>query len=109
MKHVRSADFKTVYTNFAQAAFTPWDMRIIFSLVGEHEIDNVGIIEQATVVMSPALTKALVNLLNHNIKQYESVNGEIKIPLSALPQGQQQTVPEPAPKQKPKPMLPKKQ
>ncbi len=76
-----SPQYTEFYTNFAECGFTPWDIRLLFCQTGE-----TGLTKMATVIMAPAMVKALVNLLNVNLKGYETDNGEIKLPESLVRQ-----------------------
>jgi Protein of unknown function (DUF3467) len=80
-KKSESPQFTQFYANFAECGFTPWDIRILFCQTGE-----TGLTKMATVIMAPPMVKALANLLNVNIKNYEADNGEIKMPESLVRQ-----------------------
>jgi hypothetical protein len=79
-KFIRTDDFRTIYTNFVQAAFTPYDVSLV---LGESEINDSGqlIVEQsARVVMSPAEAQAVVGILANAIMAYEQTWGKIVSP-----------------------------
>jgi len=81
---VRSPNHVVAYSNFAQIGMTGWDIRIEFSLLGEFEPNKAGVTDLATIILTPALAKALVGVLNSNVKAYEQDNGEIKMPASIV-------------------------
>jgi Protein of unknown function (DUF3467) len=78
--HVRSEQFVSLYCNYAQCSFTPWDIRITFSDVGEAEINNPAYIDLATVTLPPVVAKALITVLQRNVQLYEGDFGEIRVP-----------------------------
>lgn len=110
-KLVRSKDYISVYANFAQCGFTAWDIRINFGLVGTSETGEPTMTEEVAVMVSPAMAKALVSVLNGNVKAYEQINGPIQLPQSvvqesarrvAISKGKGQPVVKTAPEAKPK-------
>jgi hypothetical protein len=80
--HVRSEGFRVVYSNFIQPGRTAWDIAILFGQIGESEPGKPAVIDQVTAVITPALAKAFVGVLNAHVKSYERENGEIMIPES---------------------------
>lgn len=69
----------TIYSNNADMAITPWDLRIGFSEIGQHggEFRKRML---ASVVMSPAHAKALITALTLGVQQWEGTYGEIRMP-----------------------------
>ncbi len=82
--HYRDKDYEVIYSNFAQIGVTPWDIRITFSQLGEHEINVTGVMDLTTVIMTPLMAKVLANVLRTNVKLYEQNHGEIQIPAGVL-------------------------
>lgn len=85
---VRSKDFATLYSNYVQCGFTAWDIRVNFGLVGTSETGVANITEQTSVVLAPAMAKALANVLANHVRAYESQNGEIQMPQSVMQEAQ---------------------
>jgi hypothetical protein len=83
----RSDKFTKVYANSANLEITPWDFKLVFGELirdkGEHKIEEI-----VAVVMSPQHAKALLNVMQNNVREYEKQVGEIKLPqaLNAEPQ-----------------------
>ncbi|MDR3750533.1 MAG: DUF3467 domain-containing protein [Terracidiphilus sp.] len=70
-----------VYSNNANLAIAPWDIRIIFSeIVTTSKPGEAFNVLRAHIVMNPAHAKALVDALAKTIEAYEKQFGEIKIP-----------------------------
>lgn len=70
LPHVRSADYVSVYANFAQCGISPWDIRIVFSEVGEPEPDKPSIIELATIILPPMVAQSLIQVLQQNVAAF---------------------------------------
>lgn len=92
LQRVRGRDYTTIYSNFAQVGQTPWDIRFLFSQLGETGVNEGGVTDLVTVIMTPALAKALINVLSANIKAYERENGEIKIPEAILREAEKRKI-----------------
>jgi hypothetical protein len=90
LPHLRDQGHITIYSNFAQVTNTPWDIRIDFSRFGELEPGQLGIKDLVAVIMTPALAKALLNVLSDTLKRYEEENGEITMPKSFVSAVQEQ-------------------
>jgi Protein of unknown function (DUF3467) len=84
----RSTGFVNVYSNFAECGFTAWDIRLLFSLVGVDLDGNPTLTDQAAVILTPQMAKALVGVLNGHVKAYERQNGEIQMPRSITEEAQ---------------------
>lgn len=80
MPHVRSKDFQVFYANFGQAGRSAWDIAVSFGRVGESETGQPAVIDLCHVVMTPPFAKALLGVINAQVKQYEAENGEVQIP-----------------------------
>ncbi len=70
------------YTNAALISMSSWDIRLSFA----ETRPNSEAISKAGVVMTPAHFKALTVAMFQNLKSYESVYGEIIIPLPKQPE-----------------------
>jgi lambda repressor-like predicted transcriptional regulator len=90
LETVVSEKFSKIYANSVNLDMTPWDFSLIFGELKKS--GNTMIIEQnISIVMSPQHTKALANVLVTQVKEYERLIGEIKLP----PQPQAQVPTEP--------------
>lgn len=83
---VNGPDYREGYANSVQVRANLWDFFLMFGLVSQNSPDVVNIQNFQGVYMSPQQAKALANVLNQNISQYESAFGEIHIEPQA-PQG----------------------
>ncbi len=53
----------SVYSNYAQAGYTPFDLRITFSETKEVGKDKVVLEDLVTVTLNPALALALIQVI----------------------------------------------
>jgi hypothetical protein len=76
---VNGPDYREGYANSVQVRANLWDFFLMFGLVSQNAPDVVNIQNFQGVYMSPQQAKALMNVLQQNISQYESAFGEIHI------------------------------
>lgn len=74
-----TADYRENYANSVQARVSLWDFFLLFGTINQTAQDAVAIQNFQGVFMSPQQAKALLNILQQNIKQYESAFGEIRL------------------------------
>ena len=74
-----SADYREHYANSVQVRVNLWDFFLMFGTINQTAPDAVNISNFQGVYLSPQQAKALANLLNQNIQQYESAFGEIRL------------------------------
>jgi flagellar protein FlaG len=72
-------DYRESYANSVQVRLNIWDFFLVFGTVNQSAPDSVQIRNFQGVYLSPQQAKALSNLLNQNVQQYESTFGEIKL------------------------------
>ena len=75
----QSADYKESYSNSVQVRVNLWDFFLMFGTISQTMPDTVNITNFQGVYLSPQQAKALANLLNQNIAQYEGTFGEIRL------------------------------
>ncbi|MEZ5355596.1 MAG: DUF3467 domain-containing protein [Bryobacteraceae bacterium] len=76
---VNTADYREHYANSVQVRVNLWDFFLMFGTIQQTAQDAVTIHNFEGVFLSPQQAKALANLLNQNIQQYESAFGEIRL------------------------------
>ena len=76
---VRRPDFRESYANSVQMRVNLWDFYLEFGTVSQTQADQVNIETFQGVYLSPQQAKALLNVLQQNISQYETTFGEIKL------------------------------
>ncbi len=75
----QSEDYKESYSNSVQVRVNLWDFFLMFGTISQTVPDTVNITNFQGVYLSPQQAKALANLLNQNIAQYEGTFGEIRL------------------------------
>lgn len=75
----RSPDYREAYANSVQIRVNLWDFFLLFGIANQTAPDNVSIQSFQGIYVSPQQAKALLNVLQQNISQYEATFGEIKL------------------------------
>jgi flagellar protein FlaG len=76
---VNAADYREGYANSVQVRVNLWDFFLLFGLVNQTSPESVAIHNFQGVYLSPQQAKALLNVLQQNVTQYESAFGEIRL------------------------------
>ena len=79
-------DYRENYANSVQMRVNLWDFFLMFGTVNQTAPDAVTIQNFQGIYLSPPQAKALSNVLQQNLKQYEAAFGEIR--LEAQTQGE---------------------
>ena len=79
LQMTNTESFRESYANSVQMRVSLWDFYLLFGTVNQATPDAVTIQNFQGVYLSPPQAKALTNLLNQNVKQYEAAFGEIKL------------------------------
>src|SRR5690242_13747766 len=74
-----TSDYREGYANSVQIRVNLWDFLLLFGRVNQTSPDNVAIQNFQGVYVSPQQAKALLNVLQQNVTQYESAFGEIRL------------------------------
>ncbi len=85
---IQRPDYREGYANSVQVRANLWDFFLMFGLVQQTSPDAVTIHNFQGVYLSPQQAKALFNILQQNVKEYEQAFGEIKLdPQGPMPSG----------------------
>jgi flagellar protein FlaG len=76
---INTSDYRENYANSVQIRVNLWDFFLMFGLVNQTSPENVSIQNFQGIYVSPQQAKALLNVLQQNVQQYESAFGEIKL------------------------------
>jgi len=76
---VQTAEYRENYANSVQVRVNLWDFFLLFGRVSQTSPDNVSIQNFQGIYVSPQQAKAVLNVLQQNVTQYESAFGEIKL------------------------------
>jgi len=74
-----TSDYREAYANSVQVRVSLWDFFLLFGTVTQSTPDSVSIQNYQGVFLSPQQAKALANVLNQNVSQYEATFGEIRL------------------------------
>jgi flagellar protein FlaG len=83
----QTEEYRESYANSVQVRMSLWDFFLMFGTVTQNVPDTVDIKNFQGVYLSPQQAKALVNLLNQNLAQYEATFGEIRLDATGGPGG----------------------
>lgn len=72
-------DYRENYANSVQVRANLWDFFLMFGTINQTAPDSVTIRNFQGIYLSPQQAKALFNVLQQNIQQYESTFGDIKL------------------------------
>ncbi|MGH9675285.1 MAG: DUF3467 domain-containing protein [Bryobacteraceae bacterium] len=76
---VLTPQYREGYANSVQVRVNLWDFFLTFGTITQTTPENVSIQNFQGVYMSPQQAKALSNLLQQNVTQYEATFGEINL------------------------------
>lgn len=74
-----TGDYREHYANSVQVRVSLWDFFLLFGTVNQSTAEAVTIQNFQGIYLSPQQAKALANVLNQNISQYEGTFGEIRL------------------------------
>ena len=74
-----TVDYRENYANSIQVRVSLWDFFLLFGTINQTAPDSVSIRNFQGIFLSPQQAKALANVLNQNLQQYETAFGEIKL------------------------------
>ncbi len=80
-------EYRESYANSVQVRVNLWDFFLMFGTINQTSPDAVSIFNFQGVYLSPQQAKALFNVLQQNISQYEATFGEIRLEPQAQAQG----------------------
>jgi len=76
---VNTPEYRENYANSVQIRVNLWDFFLMFGRVSQTSADNVAIHNFQGIYLSPQQAKALLNVLQQNVNQYETAFGDIKL------------------------------
>ncbi|MDE3198584.1 MAG: DUF3467 domain-containing protein [Acidobacteriota bacterium] len=75
----KTPDYREGYANSVQVRVNLWDFFLMFGQIDQTSPENVRIANFQGIYVSPQQAKALLGILQHNVSQYESAFGEIRL------------------------------
>jgi len=88
VKVSNTEDYRDSYANSVQVRMSVWDFFLIFGTLHQESQEEVKVENFQGIFLSPQQAKALMNILGHNLAQYEQTFGQIALePQFAQPGG----------------------
>jgi flagellar protein FlaG len=75
----KTPDYRDSYANSVQVRLSVWDFFLVFGTLDQQAVDQVTIDNFQGIYLSPQQAKALLNILSHNVSQYEQAFGAISL------------------------------
>ncbi|HOK44555.1 MAG TPA: DUF3467 domain-containing protein [Bryobacteraceae bacterium] len=76
---VKAPEYRENYANSVQVRANLWDFFLSFGVISQSGPDALSIQNFQGIYLSPQQAKALFNILQQNIQQYEAAFGEIRL------------------------------
>jgi len=76
---VRTPEYREGYANSVQVQKSVWDFRLTFGTAYQERAEEITLNTFQTVYLSPQQAKALCNVLEQNLLQYEHTFGPISL------------------------------
>jgi hypothetical protein len=76
---VNDANYRDTYANSVQIRVSVWDFHLVFGQASSENPEQVSILNQQGIYLSPQQAKALWNVLGQNLAQYEQAFGELNL------------------------------
>ena len=84
----RTEDYRNSYANSVQVRMSVWDFYLVFGTMHRDSQEEVQVENFQGIYLSPQQAKALRNVLDHNLAQYEQTFGQLALePQFVAPDG----------------------
>ena len=71
--------YREGYANSVQVRMSVWDFQLVFGTMHQTSAEEVKIENFQAIYLSPQQAKALLNVLAHNVQQYEQTFGHLEL------------------------------
>ena len=75
----QSEEYRDSYANSVQVRMSVWDFFLVFGTMHQDSSDEVKVENFQGIYLSPQQAKALLNILGHNLAQYEQTFGTLAL------------------------------
>src|SRR5438874_12695370 len=79
IKLSNTEDYRESYANSVQVRVNVWDFFLVFGTLQQQSETHVEVRNFQGIYLSPQQAKALLNVLQQNVVNYEAAFGEIKL------------------------------
>ena len=84
----KAEDYRNSYANSVQVRMSVWDFHLVFGTMHRDSQEEVQVENFQGIYLSPQQAKALRNVLDHNLAQYEQTFGQLALePQFVAPDG----------------------
>ncbi len=83
----RTDSYRDTYSNSVQVKMSVWDFQLIFGTMQQDSPEQVNLMNFQGIYLSPQQAKALLNVLSHNVAQYEQPFGAVALEPQFPPPG----------------------
>ena len=83
LKLTHAENYRDGYANSVQVRMSVWDFFLVFGTMQQESSEEVKIENFQGIYVSPQQAKALLNVLQQNVSQYEAAFGQITLEPSA--------------------------
>ena len=87
VKITNTNDYRNSYANSVQVRMSVWDFFLVFGTMHRDSQEEVQIENFQGIYLSPQQAKALKNVLDHNLAQYEQTFGQLALAPQFGPSG----------------------
>ena len=87
LRLTNTADYRDGYANSVQVRMSVWDFFLVFGTMHQESPEGVTIENFQGIYISPQQAKALLNVLGHNLAQYEQTFGPLALEPQFAPPG----------------------
>jgi hypothetical protein len=75
----QTEDYRDNYANSVQVRMSVWDFFLVFGTMRQDSVEEMKIDNFQGIYLSPQQAKALLNVLGHNLAQYEQTFGTLAL------------------------------
>jgi hypothetical protein len=75
----KTGDYRNSYANSVQVRMSVWDFFLVFGTMHRDSKEEVQVENFQGIFLSPQQAKALMNVLGHNLAQYEQTFGQLAL------------------------------
>jgi hypothetical protein len=79
LKLTNTDDYRDGYANSVQVRMSVWDFFLVFGTMTQQAPEELTVRNFQGIYLSPQQAKALLTILEQNVRQYEGTFGEIKL------------------------------
>ena len=85
LKLTTTENYREDYANSVQVRMSVWDFFLVFGTMRQDSPDEVKLENFQGIYLSPQQAKALLQILQHNLTQYEKAFGELALEPHLVP------------------------